>query len=370
MTDLHGILERADRALTEVPLPPGGLERVRQRRDHRRRSQRLRVGLAATLIAVLAVGAVVRALGAMGNVPADTPVRPTPPPDTTSSLGTRSSLPPSLVNVDTGERSLLRKEFPSAVTYADFAVSPDGQNVAFVGEDRQIQVANIDGSDARVVTADPVGTAGPSWSPDGKKIAYVGDVGSRYRLAGNDEASLYILDLRTSAPSAALDTGQIWLPNFSPDGRTILYTKTFSRTPRDRLDLWTVPAAGGFPAPLLEGAAFGQYSPDGMTIVYRNISPQSDGHFMVEFPGVRLADADGTNTRPLGPSAGLMEVQDRTYTQRPVWSPDGTRIAFDNWGRVGVLEVGSEQLTTLGHGINPSWVDDETLLVEACVVYC
>ena len=57
------------------------------------------------------------------------------------------------------------------------------------------------------------------------------------------------------------DGDEIWFPNFSADGRTILYTTVRRR----RMTLRTVAATGGRSSFLMPGA-FGAYSPDGTTI--------------------------------------------------------------------------------------------------------
>ena len=55
MSDLKTLLERADRAVSDVPLPSsGGLERLHRRRDRKRRNQRFTAGVVG--LAVFAAG--------------------------------------------------------------------------------------------------------------------------------------------------------------------------------------------------------------------------------------------------------------------------------------------------------------------------
>jgi tricorn protease-like protein len=74
--------------------------------------------------------------------------------------------------------------------------------------------------------------------------------------------------------------GPIWHANFSPDGRTILFTRIKDAGPNGGPELWSVPVGGGKTSLLLRlpsvhnNAAFGTYSPDG-SIAYRRT--QYDG---------------------------------------------------------------------------------------------
>ena len=55
MSDLKSLLERADRAISDVPLPADGLDRLERRRDHRRRNQRVIAGIVGLSVFVAAV---------------------------------------------------------------------------------------------------------------------------------------------------------------------------------------------------------------------------------------------------------------------------------------------------------------------------
>jgi transglutaminase-like putative cysteine protease len=55
MSDLKGLLERAERAVSVVPLPPDGLAGLQRRRDRRRRNQRLSAGVVGMAVFVSAV---------------------------------------------------------------------------------------------------------------------------------------------------------------------------------------------------------------------------------------------------------------------------------------------------------------------------
>jgi hypothetical protein len=55
MSDLKALLERADRAVSDVPLPADGLEGLQRRRDRKRRNQRITAGVVGIAVFVAAV---------------------------------------------------------------------------------------------------------------------------------------------------------------------------------------------------------------------------------------------------------------------------------------------------------------------------
>jgi Transglutaminase-like superfamily/TgpA N-terminal domain len=55
MSDLKALLERAERAVSVVPLPPDGLDGLQRRRDHKRRNQRLSAGVVGMAVFVSAI---------------------------------------------------------------------------------------------------------------------------------------------------------------------------------------------------------------------------------------------------------------------------------------------------------------------------
>ena len=51
----------------------------------------------------------------------------------------------------------------------------------------------------------------------------------------------------------------------------------------------------------------------------------------------------------------------------PMWSPDGSRIAYETLYEhgVSVLDTTTGDHHRIGEGTRPAWVDDHTLIVEA-----
>lgn len=92
---------------------------------------------------------------------------------------------------------------------------------------------------------------------------------------------------------------------------------------------------------VLRGASGGAYSPDGRSLAY------------VDAERVKVADADGRNSRVLSESGGT-----------PRWSPDGTRIVYlDGDGSIYVVDVATGDTALVARGDWPEWVDNDTLII-------
>jgi dipeptidyl aminopeptidase/acylaminoacyl peptidase len=121
---------------------------------------------------------------------------------------------------DGGAPSRLTEELGGVV---DFAVSPDGQQIAYTAGE-ELYVAPIGGGEkttrARLTSADPnrAIAAQPAWSPDGTHIAYVQD-GIWVVPAAGGEARQMVADERPAEPVNVLLYQR---PSWSPDGEWLL----------------------------------------------------------------------------------------------------------------------------------------------------
>ncbi len=129
---------------------------------------------------------------------------------------------------------------PAAVE--NIAVSPTGVRV--VAEARgDIFTLPAEKGDIRNLTNTP-GSAerDPSWSPDGKSIAYFSDASGEYQL--------YIRDQDGLAPPKVIDLGPnpsfFYAPHWSPDSKRIAFTDKHLR-------IWYVDVAGGRPVKIDTG---------------------------------------------------------------------------------------------------------------------
>jgi len=125
--------------------------------------------------------------------------------------------------------------------------SPDGQRIAFLstrGDKPQLYLILVHGGEAQALTAIKQGVGGgPVWSPDGKYIAFTAGPATDppqpnkpYRIARHiyrfdmvgylDSAvqDVYVISIEEGGPKQLTDDNwQNALPQWSPDGREILF---------------------------------------------------------------------------------------------------------------------------------------------------
>jgi Tol biopolymer transport system component len=367
--------------------PSYSFDDLGRRRDRKRRNRRIRAGLVGIAVFLAAMwfvrdltsldstrSVVPGGSGTTGpaeNGPADTgrpvdcvpgrPFVPSPCPRVSEILPPRRSVPATdyLFDLDTGQMTPLPKSIVGDDWNQDYAPSPDGSKLAYVGPgdngSSQVFIANLDGTGVGQVTEDFV-TGAPAWSPDGSKIAYIGE-------RGDDPANIFVLDLVTGAsvqvtfePQGVFEDPWGFPFSFTPDGDSIVYNATIMEADTAGGEIRIVPIAGGESAPLVnlfdyEGDL--QLSPDGSHLAYSCGTALSGGIC------VAVADGGTHGGRQVAWGNG-----DSIGGAR--WSPDGTRVVFSNFHQMNVfvlhVDTGAMQLVTYGR--SPVWLDDDTLIVD------
>ena len=221
------------------------------------------------------------------------------------------------------------------------AFSPDGGSIVFIRElpvdpdldeeGSQVWVMRADGGDQRpYAPAAPAGgfDASPAWSPDGAAVAFVrrrfarGRIVTELLVTGPGGSGLRTVTRIETKGSTFLSS-----PAWSPDGATILYTRTkLDDEGTFRPSLYSIPAAGGEPRRLASDSSDAAWSPDGQRIAFASVrdrNGQRCGSDECAYAGeIYVMNADGT---------GAARVTNDPGDERaPDWSGDGRRIAFQS----------------------------------------
>jgi Tol biopolymer transport system component len=200
-----------------------------------------------------------------------------------------------------------------ALGIASPVASPDGTRVAFRALNA-LWLLTIGDPTPRRLVADGYFNSDPDFTPDGRSIVYASD------RAG--DADLWQRDLDTGAERrlSGLPGAQV-APRLSPDGGRVAYSDQDGAT-------WVLDLASGTPTqitPPLFMPGRPTWSPDGGTVALAAVKPYSrrfrEGTSQVLT--VDLASGTLTYTEPM-PHASLATRGD----DGPVWSPDGTYLAF------------------------------------------
>jgi hypothetical protein len=148
----------------------------------------------------------------------------------------------------------------------DPAWSPDGASIAYDegGYGRSIHVVNVDGSDLREFETDPADWARmPSWSPNGTQIVHVRqtsvpDFGQDIYVVASDGSALRRL---------THDRREKWDPSYSPDGRMIAFSAPGSVSTRPQI--WIMTADGKNLRELTTTGGFHPtWSPDSRRVIF------------------------------------------------------------------------------------------------------
>jgi TolB protein len=121
--------------------------------------------------------------------------------------------------------------------------SPDGTRIAF-DDGRDVYVMDADGSHVTRLTTDPNVDGDPSFSPDGKSIAFSSN-------RANDYANIYVMSssgadqTRLTFTDHAGDFSPVW----SPDGKWIAFAS--NRWFGTSAQIWLITANGSYEAPLV-----------------------------------------------------------------------------------------------------------------------
>ena len=146
--------------------------------------------------------------------------------------------------------------------FTEPAIAPDRSEIAFAsGGD--LWTVPVAGGDARLLVSHPANDSQPSYSPDGRTLAFVSD-----RTGGGD---IYLLTLATAdLRRLTFDDGNEWLDGWSADGQWIYFSASSREIAGN--DIYRVRATGGMPMAVTADRFTNEFaaaaSPDGATIAF------------------------------------------------------------------------------------------------------
>ncbi|MDB5985731.1 MAG: tolB [Nevskia sp.] len=195
----------------------------------------------------------------------------------------------------------------------------------------QVIVADADGEGPHAIATSRDPLMSPTWSPDGKRIAYVG-----YDRSGN--SAIYVQTPATGDLKKFVgERGINGSPSFSPDGRQLAVTLSFEHNP----DIYVIDMATSARRRLTTDSSIdteASWSPDGRTIAF--ISDRGGS------PQIYTVSASGGEQKRL--------TFQGKRNEKPVYSPDGKSMALVNLDsssyRIALLDLASGTLKTLSDG--------------------
>ncbi len=214
----------------------------------------------------------------------------------------------------------------------NISLSPTGVRVVAEAHGDIFTVPAEKGDTRNLTRTSGVAERDPSWSPDGKSIAYFSDASGEYQLYVRDQDGLqppHVIDL---GPSPSF----FYHPTWSPDSKHVAFADKHLR-------LWYVDVAGGKPIKIDTGlrGGFGQsaeitWSPDSQWIAYtRDLENQLNALFfysLVTHSSTQITDG-------------------MSNAAHPVFDPNGKYLYFTASTNNGPSDAGID-LSSLDRAVN------------------
>jgi Tol biopolymer transport system component len=193
--------------------------------------------------------------------------------------------------------------------------------IAYVDRDSHIVSMDSTGGDVQQLT-NQGGNSSPSWSADGTKIVYSHDHGAHQEIV--------TMNADGTGKHAVTSKHRDFTPSFSPNGKRIVFARAQSHGEFDFSGIFVVRTNGSHLKELThdrpvfsDEEQHPSYSPDGTKIVFENL--------LAEDGGSSIMNSDGTHVRGLGDN-----------NVEPEFTPDGTHVVHS--GLFGSSNLGIEDL--------------------------
>ncbi|MBO0725116.1 MAG: PD40 domain-containing protein [Blastocatellia bacterium] len=153
----------------------------------------------------------------------------------------------------------------------------------------------------------------PSWSPDGRMIAYSSD------RSGN--LDIWVRPVGEGNPiRVTTSDAHDWQPDWAPEGNLLVF-----RSERDGGGLFVTPVFGGKERKISAFGSYPRWGPDGRQILFYS-SPLRDD--TVEIPKVYVVGLDGQSPREV-----MSDFLPQFEYFRVAWRPDGKHLSLWGWHR-------------------------------------
>ena len=222
------------------------------------------------------------------------------------------ALLPALLSAQPAKRAITLDDLVKFKTVADPQRSPDGKWVAYVVRSTDVEkdknesdlwMVSWDATQTVRLTSGPDSESAPRWSPDGRYLAFLASRGTEDEKKKG--AQIWLLDrLGGEAQKLTEIEGGVSDYSWSPDSKRFVFTKS-DKDPADepeKMEGWKRKTA---PPVVLDRYHFKQ---------------DRDGYLKRFYTHVYVFDIAGKKLEQI--TTGQFE------DSSPVWSPDGTKIAF------------------------------------------
>ena len=209
--------------------------------------------------------------------------------------------------------------------------SPDGKYVAFA-MDGSIWRLRVGENAAEEIVYAPEYLSSPEWSPDGRWLAYTADDGRTIQLR--------VLEVATGRHSALTQGNSLNLdPAWSPDGRRLAYVTT---EPNGYFNIRVMNVEGGRAGSSIAVTTDHRFGRDrlyvGDTDMHIEPTWSPDGRELIFVSNRGIALGSGAIWRaPVEPDvmtsgkARMIHKEETIFRTRPNWSPDGKRIVYSSY---------------------------------------
>jgi TolB protein len=241
-----------------------------------------------------------------------------------------------------GDEGFQQHTFTDEGYDADVSIDPTSKWMVYASTRHSthpgIYLQRVDGTAVTKLTSDDSDNAFPTFSPDGKMIAFCSTRAGAWNLYVMDTEGRNTVTITSGAT-------QCIHPSFSPDGSRLVYSALGPRS--NQWELWTVNLATSVRRQIGYGL-FPSWSPDKETdrIAFQRARQRGSRWFSLWT--LDLIDGEAHRVTEVAVSSNAAIVS-------PGWSPDGKRLVFAT-----ILDPNRSKKSSNSHGEQDIWtVDDD-----------